>query len=439
MRYDTQLAGLKNDLPNRNSILIALPSQTSVDQLASGLALYLALKQSGKRVDIVSENPVTVSQSNLYGVGEVLNTFPSLAHGDLILTLENVVMPDGTVPALEKLDWYPEGSNLNLVFHVVAGQRFEPRNITTKYSAGTHDLIIAVGADSLAALGNIYQSNLTQFQNTQIVNIDNSATNTSYGQTNVVDPSSSSVSEMMVDVIKGLNLPFDSDIASNILVGIYYATANLTVKVSPETFVAVGSAMQVGGKNPMVTQQTTEQNMPPVIEQQPVMGAQPAVNSPVSDLGLYQTTPNINPSGQMYNQAVPSVNQPVMDWSTQSSPGQAGFDIRAFAPQPNFQFDVTPPPAATPFAQPAPVTQQGPISFDQPAPQPSPEAEQPANPVNIQTPAPVVDQNVNPEVQTQNLNPEQTFEAVEGETVNPTPDWLTPKIYKGGGGSGGLG
>ena len=271
MKYDSQLNELRTQLQNINNAIIVLPSQINVDKLASGLTLFLSLTQAGKSAHIVTEDTIRVSHTNLYGVGKVTNQMPSVSGGNFVITLEGVVETQGeqagTVPSLEKLDWYPEGSNLNLVFHVLPGQKFEPKNVVPKYEGGSGaSVVFVIGAQSLNDLGNIYQNNQSIFSNALIVNIDNNPNNSNFGKTNVIDPNTSSIAEMIYQILPGLGLPTDNDMASNILNGIYDATSSLTRNVKPDTFMVVGQAMQAGGQLP---QQQPIQPQPQPVQPEP--------------------------------------------------------------------------------------------------------------------------------------------------------------------------
>ena len=134
MKYDSVLTELKNLLPTSKTILIALPSNASIDQLASGLALFLTFEASGKSVSVVSDDSIVVGQSHLFGVDHIQKSIPATDGGNLTLILEGVAASDNTVPALEKLDWSAENNNLNLVFHVLPGQTFQPSRIIPKCS-----------------------------------------------------------------------------------------------------------------------------------------------------------------------------------------------------------------------------------------------------------------------------------------------------------------
>lgn len=255
-RYDAQLAGLKSVLPNAKNILIALPRQSDIDKFAAALALFLSFEDQGKQISIVCDDTVRVAQSHLFGIDHVRNAIAQSAAGNYILTLGGVAVPDpsgvgGKVPALEKLDYFVEGNNLNLVFNVLPGQTFAPNSLTPRYQGSGIDVIFVVGAASLIDLGNIHQQSSSVFSGPHIVNIDNETDNAMFGQTNVVDSSSSSVSEIVTDVINDLSLPFDQDMGTNLLAGIFDATNNLqNPNVGADTYLSVSTCIRVGGKKP---------------------------------------------------------------------------------------------------------------------------------------------------------------------------------------------
>lgn len=270
MKYDSQISELKNLLPTAKSVLIAIPAGSDIDRLAAALALFLTLESTGKQVSIVSDDAIKVSQSHLFGVDHIQSNIPPTDGGNLTITLEGVAASDGTVPALEKLDWFAEGSNLNLVFHVVPGQTFQPAKIVPKYQGSGFNLIFAVGAVNLNALGNVYNANQQAFSGAQIVNIDTQSANTSFGQTNVLDPNVSSVCEVMTNLITDLGFNLDADTASNLLAGIFEATANLTnEKTTAETYMAVANCLRVGGRKPGMMPVASVVSQPQVQSQPP--------------------------------------------------------------------------------------------------------------------------------------------------------------------------
>lgn len=337
MKYDAQIGELQNRLSQSTSCLVSLPAQPSVDKLAAALALYLSLKQSGKTVAIASEADLRVAQANLFGIGDIRQTLPESTSGNFIMRFTGVV-ENGKVSALESLDWYPDGNDLNLVFHVAPGKKFEPINITHSYETAAFQTVFFVGAANLSEFGNLYSQNIGKLGDSFKVNIDNGQSNNLFGNVNIVDPGTASVSEVVCQVMQGLGLPQDADIASNIIAGIYDVTAGLSQNVSGDTFIVVGQCMQMGGKVPNIVSQ---------------------INASGFD---------IRPFAQPAGQGVPAQNQAVSQ------------------------------------------------ALSQPDEEPEKESQQPPEQAKSQQEVPTGEFASSP----------------SPESASPAPDWLTPKIFKGG-------
>lgn len=263
MKYEAQILEISSLISGSKNILIALPSEANVDHLAAGLALFLSLEQSGKSPSVATEGVIKVGHSHLFGVGQIENKLPQTEGGDFILTLGGVATSDGKVPAVAKMDYYPSGTDLNLVFRVVPGAKFEPTHITPRFDGGGFDLIFTIGASSLEKLGKIYISNQQVFNGVNIINIDNSLENTKFGKVQIVDPEVSSFSEIVAQILPSLALPFENDIATNTLSGIFAATSNLQGNnVTADTYSVVASAIRVGGKRPIEQPAENPVNMP---------------------------------------------------------------------------------------------------------------------------------------------------------------------------------
>ena len=147
-----------------------------------------------------------------------------------------------------------------------------------------------VGAANLNALGNLYTQNQSAFSGTHIVNIDNQTTNTSFGQTNVVDTNASAVCEVMTNVISDLGFVLDTDSASNLLTGIFDATNNLLdPKVTADTYMAVANCLRVGGRKPVSGPQV------PVSPQQDLSSLIPKQEPIVQPVSVQQPSPEERP------------------------------------------------------------------------------------------------------------------------------------------------
>lgn len=471
LKYDSQLSELKSRLSSANRILIILPQTLNNDNLAAGLSLGLSLKNHGKKVDIVSTGTPLVSHTNLFGIGDIKNEVSKAGGGNFIISLDGVVDTTGTmnsqIPALEKLDWYPEGSKLNLVFHVVPGQRFEPTNISSRHEEAGYDLTFVLGIQNLNELGQLFMANSQYFAQNQVVNIDNNQANSLFGFTNIVDSQASSLSEIVAQILPSLTLNLDRDAASNIIAGIYSATNNLTQKINPDTFIVVSQAVQAGGSLPGANQaaqpvqqtqtQTPEAPVAPQIQTAPQPETQPQFNFaqpvqtdpqyqpqveqsnslagspfivPPQDINIpaYQPQPGPifqpEPQNQYSQPAQPEPNLQSQISNLQSSNAQ-GFDLRQIFQNPGM-------PSAS---QPANVGTTQPSRSQQSEPMPTvQQIYQPSGGYHEHEPAPHQDNQ--PDAAKVSLEERPMGEIAQSSNPEiestPTPDWLVPKIFKGG-------
>lgn len=286
MKYEAELGELKNLLSSAQNILITLPQEINIDKLATGLAIGLSLEQMGKKVDIVTEGVVRVEHTSLFGVDRIKNKLPEGSAGDFIIILGGVANPDGTVPAAEKVDYFPSGSDLNLVFRVKPGHKFEPTKITTHYDSGGFDLIFTIGSANLESIGSVYTGNQSIFQSLHLVNINNQPASSQFAAYSVIDPNAASLSEMVSYILQTLGLPLGGDIATNILSGIFAATNQLQdPRVNADTYAAVAEAVRAGG-----------QKLGTASVQPTVPLSQPVSPEPAVSLNQFIQPPVIQPS-----------------------------------------------------------------------------------------------------------------------------------------------
>ena len=81
------------------------------------------------------------------------------------------------------------------------------------------------------------------------INIDHHATNTRFGQVNLVDPSATATAEVLFDLASPLGLSIDAEIATNLLAGIVTDTIGFrTDNVTPDVMRKTASLMDAGGR-----------------------------------------------------------------------------------------------------------------------------------------------------------------------------------------------
>lgn len=251
---------IKKILDPIQSALVVVPSSPSFDQVASGLALYLALLKAGKQATILSPEAMTVEFSHLVGVDKIGDKMPS---GDLVLTI-NAPMDN-----IEKVSSTDENGKLNLTIRPKPGMApIKPEDIAFCQVGQVPEIIFIVEARRLDSLGAIYQGNESLFKEKPVVNISHYQKAEPFGTVNVIDPAAPCASEIVVGLVEKLGLVIDEDIATNLLLGLRNGTANFqALGVNPETFEAAALCLRWGaGKATLPVRQGNERGTPPPTE-----------------------------------------------------------------------------------------------------------------------------------------------------------------------------
>lgn len=227
MEQFDQFSSIQESLSTAQSIFIALPKNPNYDRVAAGLALYLALKKTGKQVFIASPQEMTVEFSSLVGVDKI-KTKPEGRN----LTISFDYLED----SIEKVSYNIEGDKFNLVIQPKEG--FPPLSsdkVKYSYSGGQADLVFTIGIRAIEDLGDFYKDNQRLFEKVKIIDI------------NIEEEAS--ISEKITKLIADLRLPVDGDIASNLFYGIERATGNFSSpKTNAGTFEAAAFCLKAGAR-----------------------------------------------------------------------------------------------------------------------------------------------------------------------------------------------
>lgn len=235
---------VKQALISAKQILILLPQNPSVDSVAAALALHLALSKKGLSVSIGCPSQMTVQFNRLFGVDKIK---PRIGNQNLVISFS---YPEDS---LEKVayDKDPANQKFHLTIEPKAGmQPLDVSQVEYSYTGSSADAIFVIGARTLEDLGELYKSEKALLDNKSktLVNLSSLDKNSQFGTVNIYDPTASGASEIMAAVIKGLELPLEPDMATNLLAGIEAATQNLSQARSADTFEAVTELMRMGGQ-----------------------------------------------------------------------------------------------------------------------------------------------------------------------------------------------
>lgn len=283
------LEPVKQVLATAKQILILLPQNPDEDSVAAGLALYLSLKKQQLNVLIGCSTPMTVGFNRLFAVDKIKSR---IGNQNLVISFN---FPEDS---LEKVsyDKDPQNQKFNITIEPKAGmQPLDTNSVEYSYTGSNADVIFVVGAQTLEDLGELFKSEqkLLEDKSKTLVNLSASDKNSQFGTVNLYDPTASSCCEIMFTVLSDLQLPIDTDLATNLLAGIEAKTANFTaLKTTADTFEIIAHLVRQGAKR----------GQAPVVAPRQFSGFNPTIPSwprPVSPLSvpLPAATPNpVNPS-----------------------------------------------------------------------------------------------------------------------------------------------
>jgi hypothetical protein len=245
---------IKDLLSRHTNVGVMLSKNPEVDHAAAGLSLYLALRQIGKNVVVVSPTQPTVEISNLVGIDKVKNTLGADGN-DLTVAFP---YKEGEI---EKVSYTLENGFLNIVVKASdKGLTFKENEIQFKRGGGkVPALMFFVGVPRLTDLGNLF--NPDAFKDTTIVNIDNKPDNQGFGDVILVSPKFSSVSEQVAHLLSQIEtIEIDQDIAQNLMSGIAQATNDFQdPKTSYLAFEMAGILMRKGAIRKKASQKEERQ------------------------------------------------------------------------------------------------------------------------------------------------------------------------------------
>jgi phosphoesterase RecJ-like protein len=119
---------------------------------------------------------------------------------------------------------------------------------------GDFDLIVALDSSDLQRLGNIFIP--VRHASLPMIVFDHHVTNARFGAVNVVEPDVSSTAEIILKLLRRMNLPITPEIANALLTGVITDTLSFrTSNTTPDTLAAAMELMRCGGSLQDVTRE----------------------------------------------------------------------------------------------------------------------------------------------------------------------------------------
>jgi phosphoesterase RecJ-like protein len=118
-------------------------------------------------------------------------------------------------------------------------------DIHTQGPEGTEDLIVVLDASDLDRLGKVGSSRV--FSEVPTLNVDHHVTNKGFGTCNLVDEKAAATAELIWDIISGLGVDVNRDMATCLLTAIVGDTRSFcTVNTTPRTLHIAANLIQAG-------------------------------------------------------------------------------------------------------------------------------------------------------------------------------------------------
>jgi nanoRNase/pAp phosphatase (c-di-AMP/oligoRNAs hydrolase) len=229
------------------TILIITGQRPNIDQAASVLALSAVLRKFGKNVTSTISDPLP-QQMNF------LNS--TKLETKLIGLRKFVIKVDATRSEPDQVLYERENDTLNLIITPSSGD-FKWSDVSHEYGAYTHkkyDLAIVLGVPTRARIDAVYAANASLFDSLPIVNLDYHRSNENYGAINLIEPTASSLSEMLVALAESLqNGIVDEEIATSMLTGLMASTDRFTAAhTTAKSLTVAAQLMAAGAKQPTI-------------------------------------------------------------------------------------------------------------------------------------------------------------------------------------------
>ncbi len=212
MKVSTDSKTALKTIKDAKSVGLLVSDGADAGTVSAAMALYHLLSLTCKVGKVVPIVPGKIPHE-AQGLPSSIEIKHGLGPKNLVVTLDTNKTP------VEKVSYRSEGGKFQLVIHPVS-RSFEIENIEYSYEGLDFDLLITLGVEKLADLGEIYQKNRGEFDKAVIINMDVSGANENYGQINIVDPTKSSVSELIFHQLLAWELIPSKEVALCLLTGL---------------------------------------------------------------------------------------------------------------------------------------------------------------------------------------------------------------------------
>jgi len=227
------------------NILVLSHAKPDADALGASLSFYLAMKELGKQVTVVTNEPTKENMAFLPAISTLQYTLGGSK--DFIITL------DTSNKSISKIKYNAEEGRVNIIITPKDGV-FMANDVTFRAGKNQYDLIVAFDTGNIEYFGSLYDKNVQMFFEVPIINIDHHASNTDYGQLNLVVPTAASTTEILYEYLMFLEKKnnkklISPDVATLLLAGLITDTGSFQhANTSPRALEVAAELLDLGGR-----------------------------------------------------------------------------------------------------------------------------------------------------------------------------------------------
>lgn len=234
----TEINNITKTLKDAKEVAIVLPEEHSMDAFCAAMALSEIVIKSGNSASIFSSSKSLWTLPFIKSSPAVKN---SLSKGDQLVIKISSKNADPKEIKYEK-----DSTGLN-IFVTAGSGRFKESDVSILPSDASFNLVVTLGASNFEAIGYLYAKNTKLFFETPLINIDINPSNEYFSKVNLVIPTSSSLCEIVYDIVKELAVEMNDTITTSLLAGIISETESFRDPRTTPAALQKSSELIVGG------------------------------------------------------------------------------------------------------------------------------------------------------------------------------------------------
>lgn len=225
---------------NAQDIAIVVDKHADLDAVSAAASLFIGLQDLGKTVRLFVPNQVKKDE-RLIGLEQ---SAPSFGHQNLLISFAY------SEEQVDKISYHIGEETKRFYLTVKPKKGAQPLDTSTmelSYTGAEPDVIITVGVSNLEDLDELYIGYEDTYSNTTLIAMHEYEVN--FGVLQLTSMGSSSMAEVIVDLLRQLGASFSPAVGTNLLLGIEDKTRGLRYgTLTADTFSAVSDLLRAGGE-----------------------------------------------------------------------------------------------------------------------------------------------------------------------------------------------